>query len=100
MARRRPAFACPHCGETVASGARFCRACGADETTWTEGSIDAGQLQEAGYDADDDFDYDDYLRREFPDDAASPSSAERTRQIILLVAVAAVCAAMALSVLR
>ena len=59
-------FACPHCGAKVRRDAASCRACGSDaETGWSgEEPWDA----DGGYAADDDFDYDDYVRQEFPDE--------------------------------
>lgn len=60
-------FDCPHCGQPVSVHARMCRNCGAsDDCGWNE--YDAiGDL------GDDDFDYDEFVAREFPDRAdASP----------------------------
>jgi predicted nucleic acid-binding Zn ribbon protein len=53
---------CPVCGAEVPPGARACPECGADDTTgWNE--------DRAVYDGldlpDDEFDYDEYLAREF-----------------------------------
>ena len=53
---------CPVCGAEVPKTARACPECGADETTgWDEGRAvyDGLDLPEA------EFDYDDYLKREF-----------------------------------
>ena len=92
MARRKRSsdyFHCPHCGGKVALGASFCRHCGADEESgWsddTEGS--------AGGQDENDFDYDDYLAREFPESA--PSGSSLGRWLILLI-VAALCLALLL----
>jgi len=50
-------FPCPHCGEDVLEIAKFCRACGAsDDSGWGEEPYDEG----------DDFEYDEYIQREFP----------------------------------
>ncbi len=60
------AFSCPHCGAPVSSTARFCRECGADDDVgWNDLPIEEG----GAYDTDDDFDYDDFVGREFPDQA-------------------------------
>ncbi len=55
-------YACPSCGEPVKVGALACRSCGSDaDTGWSEdadvGATDFGP-------ALDDFDYDEYLKRE------------------------------------
>lgn len=52
-------FICSHCGAELPLDARVCTYCGAsDESGW-------GDLNDDDY--GDDFDYDDYLRREFPE---------------------------------
>ncbi len=61
-------FACPHCGAQVRVGAAACRQCGADaESGWGDHDDDWGAEADAGYADDDDFDYDEYLEREFPE---------------------------------
>ena len=76
-------FACPHCGFDVSVNASFCRECGADDRS---GWSDDGQ----GYDdADDDFDYDDFVRREFPEDAKPQS-----KNVWLIVLVVVLCLGM------
>jgi hypothetical protein len=58
-AKRRDYFVCPHCGAEVPSGARACPECGSDERTgWSQ---DADLWHGGG----DEFDYDDFVRREF-----------------------------------
>lgn len=79
---RKPArddwFACPHCGAKVAAGAGFCRACGASaESGWNDDEIGRAE--------DDDFDYDDFVRREFPDDAPSEPLSARKLLIALVI---------------
>ena len=55
-------FVCPHCGSDVPAGAAFCRECGAsDESGWDD---DYGIAD--GYAPDSDFDYDEFIGREFP----------------------------------
>lgn len=60
-------FACPHCGAEVNAGARACPECGADDTTgWSE---DAGKWAAdipTGYGADDEFNYEEFVGRNFP----------------------------------
>lgn len=62
MKRRPPPEVCPVCGEDVPRNALACPECGADERSgWREDADDADGL---GLD-DDDFDYDDFVQREF-----------------------------------
>jgi hypothetical protein len=91
MAKRKRSdeyFRCPHCGGKVAVGASFCRHCGADEESGWSAGVEG--YAEGRYEVD--FDYDEYLTREFPDSA-------RTRSplgwLIVLV-VAALCVALLL----
>lgn len=59
-------FHCANCGEEVRVDWKACPACGSDEETgWKE----EGEGFNAGFagEADDDFDYEEYLAREFPD---------------------------------
>lgn len=52
---------CSHCGEPLKPSATFCRACGSsDESGWNE--IEEGFAEE-------EFDYDEFVQREFPSDA-------------------------------
>lgn len=68
---------CPHCGALLPANARFCRHCGADdEVGWAD---DADE----GYAADDDFDYDDFVRREFPDEP--PPNSRNTFYVTVVV---------------
>jgi hypothetical protein len=63
-----PFFICPHCGVAVRAGAVFCPSCGAsDESGWADGDEDYGDLGDG--DEDEEFDYQDFVRREFPDQA-------------------------------
>lgn len=59
---------CPICGETVPPKARACPGCGADEKTgWSEDAATQGlDIPEPA----DEFDYDDFVKREFS--AANP----------------------------
>ena len=62
-------FICPHCGEEVRIGASSCRECGSDaETGWSdEAHLGVADIPSAP--DDDDFDYDEFIAREFPDQA-------------------------------
>lgn len=91
MRRHPPArrFTCPHCDESVREGALACPGCGSDATSgWSE-AADAwsGDLP-GGYEEDeDDFDYDDFLRREglAGDGRASPADRGRQRLVAVIV---------------
>lgn len=64
MTRQRSdkSFICPSCGEEVPAGAKACPECGADEKTgWSDQTIYDG----TGIEDPEDFDYDDFVRREF-----------------------------------
>lgn len=52
-------FYCPNCGGHVKVGAKACRGCGSDDNTgWKEDTAD-------GLDLEEDFDYEEFARREF-----------------------------------
>lgn len=59
---------CPHCGAEVPPNARACPACGSDEQT--------GWSKQARYDSldlpEENFDYDDFVKREFGDEKPLP----------------------------
>ena len=75
-------FDCPHCGATLRSDAKMCRECGADANCgWNDEDANSE------YSAEDDFDYDEYIAREFPGDAlpGTAKSQNWIRLILLLV---------------
>lgn len=77
-------FDCPCCGAEVAGNARFCRECGAsDESGW---NLEA----EEGFAADDDFDYDEYLEREFGT-ARPKTGREQFRRAVTVTIIVLVC---------
>jgi hypothetical protein len=87
-------FPCPHCGARVRAGARFCRECGAsDESGWGE---DQWSHDADGYAEDEDFDYDEYLRREFPEHAPPRSAKAQSKRLLTILVVALVCLALLL----
>jgi len=57
----KPPETCPHCGADIPANAKACLECGSDESTgWSEqAQIDALDLPH------DDFDYKDFVQREF-----------------------------------
>lgn len=54
-------FVCPHCGAELPPDATFCRQCGASEESGWGDEFDGDVATE------DEFDYDDFVAREFPD---------------------------------
>jgi hypothetical protein len=59
---------CPNCGAAIPAGAKACPECGSDEETgWSEeaktGSLDLPE---------ENFDYDDFVKREFSEEKKSP----------------------------
>lgn len=73
-------FDCPHCGEPVNTRATMCRGCGADaECGWAQSDINDSGIP------DDDFDYDAYLSREFPNEATTVSSANWIKLVMALL---------------
>lgn len=63
-----PLFNCPNCGEEVKVTARSCPNCGADdETGWKEEAFSGG------YGYEDDFDYDEFVSKEFGGNKVKPA---------------------------
>lgn len=73
-------FECPHCGANVLVSAKFCRECGADDQS---GWSDDGEHYDSEADAEDDFNYDEFVQREFPDQA--PPSQKNLWLVVLIV---------------
>ena len=86
--RFRPPGVCPVCGDDVPAGARACPECGADERSgWKEDA----ELHDALDLPDEEFDYGDFVEKEFGD---GPKKATWQRgwaivAVIVLVALAA-----------
>jgi hypothetical protein len=77
-------FLCPHCGEEVAAGFDFCRQCGASaESGWNDDVLDFDE----GYADDDEFDYDEFINREFPQHAAAQSKPSLWRLLFIALVV-------------
>lgn len=65
MARPHPTFPCPHCGAAVRKGARACRECGSEAGTgWAEDADSLGVDLPTGYRREEEFDYEEWLRKE------------------------------------
>jgi len=64
-------FHCPHCGESVRTGAASCPACGSDaDTGWGEDADSAGLYAGVPDEMGED-DYQDFLARELPQHATT-----------------------------
>ncbi len=60
-------FVCPNCGTELRINASFCRECGASEDSgWGDEWEDSGEWFDDP-DEEDDFDYDEFVRGEFPE---------------------------------
>jgi hypothetical protein len=87
-------FDCPHCGAQLPADAKFCRQCGAsDDSGWNEeDELAPGDLG-IGYEGEDDFDYDDFVAREFPQHAEArrrPAAGWFVAGVALLLCIALV----------
>jgi hypothetical protein len=87
-------FICPCCGAQVRVGAVFCRECGAsDEFGWDEDGQGWEDELPTGYRTDDDFDYDEFIGREFSGRATGWSK-QRAKRLAMGVVVVIVCLAL------
>ncbi len=83
-------FVCSCCGAKLRGGAAFCRECGAsDDSGWGDKTDDYG---------DDDFDYDDYIRREFPEHAPA-GTRYPLKKVLVVVIVLLLCVGLLLWIL-
>lgn len=83
--KKRPTFACPHCGAPVREGASACRSCGSDAGTGWSRSAYLAEHEDPG-----DFDYDGFLLEEFgPSAGGSARRALRRWGLRVLVAILA-----------
>lgn len=82
---------CPHCGSDLPSNARVCRECG-----FSDDYVDSGDDDNAY--AADDFDYDDFVAREFPQHS-DPDSPASQRQMWIRLVILAIVASFVLSLL-
>ena len=93
----RDYFICPQCGEEVEAGARVCPNCGSDDRTgWSEDADKWGADIPVGYGPDEEFDYDEFVSREFAQPAGKASALPRAFVIALALAAAILVAALAL----
>lgn len=72
---------CPNCGADVPSNAKSCPECGSDETTgWSDEShADGLDLPEEN------FDYDEYVEREFGNKKAVPHGISRFWWVVAII---------------
>jgi hypothetical protein len=77
-------FACPFCGTDVSPNAAGCRNCGAQkvEGRWVEDAVYDGL---ALPDDEDDFDYDDFVAREFGSGAGKKTGKELFWWIVAII---------------
>ena len=85
MLPSRPPETCPNCGADVPRSAKACPECGSDETTgWSMG---------ATYDGldlpDENFDYDEFVKREFEGKTSGPRNISSFWWIVALIVLAA-----------
>ncbi|MBC8874117.1 MAG: hypothetical protein H8E44_32155 [Planctomycetes bacterium] len=81
-------FVCPHCGSDVPVGAASCRQCGAsDDSGWSDDDYGSDGMSSEEYEPDADFDYDEFIRCEFPEHAAPGNRRPTTRWFTSLVVV-------------
>lgn len=85
-------FPCPHCGADVEVTAKFCRECGADDKVGWSDSYSTDDENDDAY--EDDFDYDEYLRKEFPDQATPKPKNYVTITVIILLCLGMLLASM------
>ena len=89
-------FVCPNCGAELSVEVTFCRHCGAsNDAGWGEDENPSDPDLSADWDDDPDFDYEDFLAREFPEHARTRSRRPRSRWL-LLAAIALLCIALLL----
>ena len=81
---------CPNCGSDLSPNAAFCRECGAsDDCGWGE-DVEDWSDTESGYSEEDDFDYDEFVSREFPG-ATSVANPYIFKRALWLIVVLILC---------
>ena len=77
-------FTCTHCGADVAPKATFCRECGSDASTgWSDDAEASGQALPG----EEEFDYDEFLDREFGGGSVKTSARRRSRLFWMIILV-------------
>jgi len=91
-----PPEICPNCGAEVPPKAKACPGCGSDEETgWSE-EAHASSLDLP----EENFDYDDFLKREFSGEKSVPRGIHRFWWVVAVVVLAAVTAFLLMSFFR
>lgn len=91
--KRRRTFTCSHCGAKVAAPALACPECGSDaQTGWSEDAAAWAGEPPAGYDEDDEFDYEETLRNEgLAEDGRPSRETLRRRRLAAVSLLLVVC---------
>jgi uncharacterized membrane protein YvbJ len=85
---KRDYFICPHCGAEVPEDAVVCRECGSDvETGWAKDADKWEVNIPAGYGEEEDFNYGEFLSRDFPEHASPISKKTISKWVMLIVVV-------------
>ena len=85
-------FVCPNCGADVATDASSCRECGASgESGWEDSPEDA---------IEDEFEYDEFLAREFPEHASQSPAQQLRRAAVVTIVVLVGISLVLLTILR
>jgi hypothetical protein len=79
-------FVCECCGAELPIDATFCPKCGASSDSGWGGDDEVWDAEQTGGYSDDDFDCDDFIRHELPDDD-HPDSPQRLKRFALAVIV-------------
>jgi hypothetical protein len=86
-------FLCPNCGETVRVGAPSCPSCGSDEKTgWGEDAEQGGADYGGDYGGQEDFNYADFIKREFADDSGNSGLPDRRELVTGAIAIVLIIA--------
>ena len=79
-------YPCPHCGNDIVAGVPFCRHCGASDDSGWDDSEEG--LAEGEFASEDEFDYDEFIANEFPDQSKRPVDWKKLVIWFLLIAFA------------
>lgn len=80
---------CPNCGESVPSNSKACPGCGSDENTGWADDAQHATVSELGL-TEEDFDYDEFTKREFGKESIKPRGLHRVWWIVGLILLGAI----------